>query len=72
MQDLRTTNGTKEQTDRFKRGLHLMNLGVAPCVGMLYKWANEHFPRLKLSNGTKIPGVEPFNEWQYRRLSFTP
>ncbi|KAK3701194.1 hypothetical protein LTR37_015573 [Vermiconidia calcicola] len=61
---------------QFRRGMHPMNYGASPRVGVLYKWANDHFPRLKLSDGTEMPGVVPLDDWRYRRpewdLDFTP
>ncbi|EME85755.1 uncharacterized protein MYCFIDRAFT_41302 [Pseudocercospora fijiensis CIRAD86] len=35
-----------------------------------YIWSNDHFPRLKLSDGTEMPGTVPFDEWRYGRPDF--
>lgn len=51
----------------FKRGMHPINYGASPRVGVRYVWANDHFPRLKLSDGTEMPGSVPFDEWRYER-----
>lgn len=41
--------------------------GASPREGYHYVWANDHFPRLKLSDGTEMPGEVPFDEWRYGR-----
>jgi SCF-associated factor 1 len=41
--------------------------GASPEEGSLYVWANDHFPRLILSDGTEMPGDVPFDQWRYGR-----
>ena len=53
--------------DQFKRGVHPMNYGASPRVGAMYKWATDSFPRLRLSDGTEMPGIVAFDEWRYPR-----
>nr|POF14116.1 f-box protein pof9 [Quercus suber] len=43
---------------------------VTPRPGFRYRWANDHFPRLRLSDGTEMPGTIPFDEWRYGRPDF--
>ncbi|KAK5167732.1 uncharacterized protein LTR77_007431 [Saxophila tyrrhenica] len=62
----RSRSGTPNMA-QFKRGTHLINFGAAPRVGYLYKWANDHFPRLQLSDGTEMPGEIGFDEWRFER-----
>jgi SCF-associated factor 1 len=33
----------------------------------MYTWAKDHFPRLRLSDGTEMPGTVDFDEWRYPR-----
>ena len=63
MRALTSTNGSTNQMDQFKR----MNYDASPRVGVSYTWANDHFPRLKLSDGTEMPGLVPFDDWRYGR-----
>lgn len=44
-----------------------LNFGASPRPGYRYIWAGDHFPRLKLSDGTEMPGEVPFDEWRYGR-----
>lgn len=46
------------------------NYGDSPREGYKYKWAFDHFPRLRLSNGTEMPGEVEFDEWRYERPDF--
>lgn len=32
-----------------------------------YVWSHRSFPRLRLSDGSEMPGTVPFDEWKYRR-----
>lgn len=41
--------------------------GASPRRGFRYIWADDHFPRLRLSDGTEMPGEVPFDEWRYGR-----
>lgn len=41
--------------------------GASPREGMLYAWAGDHFPRLRLSDGREMPGSVEFDEWRYGR-----
>lgn len=41
--------------------------GASPRKGFHYVWANDHFPRLRLSDGTEMPGDVAFDEWRYGR-----
>ena len=56
-----------EQMNEFRRGTHPLNYGASPRVGFTYRWANDHFPRLQLSDGVEMPGMVPFEEWRYER-----
>jgi len=51
----------------FGRGSQPINYGASPRDGVKYIWANDHFPRLVLSDGTEMPGSVPFDEWRYPR-----
>lgn len=44
-----------------------LSYGASPREGFHYVWANDHFPRLRLSNGTDMPGEVEFDEWRYGR-----
>lgn len=44
--------------------------GASPRQGYRYIWADDHFPRLRLSDGTEMPGNVPFDEWRYGRPDF--
>ncbi|KAK4998102.1 hypothetical protein LTR66_002619 [Elasticomyces elasticus] len=35
-----------------------------PAEGYEYIWRRDHFPRLRLRNGTEMPGQIPFSEWK--------
>lgn len=59
--------GGTSHMDQFQRGMHPINYGASPRVGVTYKWAKDHFPRLQLSDGTEMPGFVPFDEWRYPR-----
>ncbi len=39
--------------------------------GLRYIWANDDFPRLRLSNGVEMPGEIPFSEWRFGRPDLT-
>ena len=41
--------------------------GASPREGILYAWADDHFPRLRLSDGREMPGTVGFDEWRYGR-----
>ncbi|TKA52025.1 hypothetical protein B0A49_11105 [Cryomyces minteri] len=43
------------------------NHGASPGKGLKYVWANDSFPRLRLSNGTEMPGEIPFSQWKCGR-----
>lgn len=44
-----------------------LNYGASPREGYRYVWAQDHFPRLRLSDGTEMPGEVEFDEWRYGR-----
>lgn len=49
-------------------GMHSNNpltFGASPRPGWRYAWADDHFPRLRLSSGLEMPGTAPLNEWRY-------
>ena len=60
-------HGMTPQMGDFQRGQHPINYGASPRVGMKYVWAEDHFPRLRLSDGTEMPGEVEFDEWRYER-----
>jgi SCF-associated factor 1 len=41
--------------------------GASPRPGYHYVWAGDHFPRLRLSDGTEMPGDVAFDEWRFAR-----
>jgi SCF-associated factor 1 len=41
--------------------------GASPREGILYAWAGDHFPRLRLSDGREMPGTVEFDEWRFGR-----
>ncbi|KAK4505823.1 hypothetical protein PRZ48_003788 [Zasmidium cellare] len=43
------------------------NFGASPRPGYKYIWADDHFPRLRLSDGTEMPGEVEFDEWRFGR-----
>lgn len=59
--------GMTAQMGDFQRGRHPINYGASPRVGVTYVWADDHFPRLRLSDGTEMPGSVEFDEWRYGR-----
>lgn len=46
------------------------SFGDSPREGYKYVWAYDHFPRLRLSDGTEMPGDVEFDEWRYERPEF--
>ncbi|KAF2216551.1 hypothetical protein CERZMDRAFT_104786 [Cercospora zeae-maydis SCOH1-5] len=44
-----------------------LDYGASPREGYHYIWADDHFPRLRLSDGTEMPGNIEFHEWRYGR-----
>ncbi|KAM3423083.1 hypothetical protein BST61_g543 [Cercospora zeina] len=44
-----------------------LDYGASPREGYHYIWADDHFPRLRLSDGTEMPGSIEFHEWRYGR-----
>ena len=44
-----------------------VDYGAAPRPGYKYVWHDTHFPRLRLSDGTEMPGSVPFDEWRFPR-----
>lgn len=48
------------------------NHGAAVEEGVWYKWAQDRFPRLELSNGQQMPGGDdvPFDTWKHPRPNF--
>ena len=59
--------GAASNMELFRRGMHPINYGASPRVGFMYTWAKDHFPRLRLSDGTEMPGSVDFDEWRYPR-----
>ncbi|OQO14457.1 hypothetical protein B0A48_01334 [Cryoendolithus antarcticus] len=53
-----------------------VDYGASPREGVDYVWVNDHFPRLRLSDGREMPGGVDFSEWRYGRpewdLEFQP
>ncbi|OCL12588.1 RCC1/BLIP-II protein [Glonium stellatum] len=41
--------------------------GASPGKGFQYTWAQNSFPRLRLADGTEMPGQVPFLEWRFER-----
>jgi SCF-associated factor 1 len=39
--------------------------GASPGKGFKYIWAEHSFPRLRLADGTEMPGQIPFSEWRF-------
>jgi len=62
--------GATAESSGFQRGTHARDFGQSPRAGVRYVWANEQFPRLKLSDGTEMPGAVPFDTWRYGRPEF--
>jgi SCF-associated factor 1 len=60
-------SGATSNMELFRRGMHPINYGASPRVGYMYTWAKDHFPRLRLSDGTEMPGTVAFDEWRYPR-----
>lgn len=54
-------------TGGFRRNTLPVNYGASPGEGRKYVWAEDHFPRLRLSDGTEMPGEVGFDEWRYGR-----
>ena len=52
---------------QFQRGQHPIDYGASPRAGVKYVWANDNFPRLRLRDGTEMPGSVPFDDWRYQR-----
>ena len=46
------------------------NYGDSPRPGYKYAWAQDHFPRLRLSDGVEMPGTVEFDEWRFGRPDF--
>jgi SCF-associated factor 1 len=46
---------------------HPGDYGASPRPGFHYVWAGDHFPRLRLSDGTEMPGEVDFDEWRHGR-----
>ncbi|TKA23185.1 hypothetical protein B0A50_07578 [Salinomyces thailandicus] len=44
--------------------------GASPREGYEYRWAGDHFPRLRLASGIEMPGQVPFDQWRYGRPEF--
>ncbi|KAI5367545.1 putative regulator of chromosome condensation 1/beta-lactamase-inhibitor protein II [Septoria linicola] len=59
-----TASATNSARHQLPQELHY---GASPREGYRYRWANDHFPRLRLSNGTEMPGEVAFDEWRYGR-----
>lgn len=59
-----TTNTSNAGSPRHREPV---NFGASPREAFHYVWANDHFPRLQLSDGTDMPGDVPFDEWRYGR-----
>ncbi|OCK80721.1 hypothetical protein K432DRAFT_381939 [Lepidopterella palustris CBS 459.81] len=59
-------NSDATPTERARR-TNIMRDMISPGKGLKYRWANDSFPRLQLSDGREMPGQIPFSEWKYGR-----
>ncbi|KAK8249041.1 regulator of chromosome condensation 1/beta-lactamase-inhibitor protein II, partial [Phyllosticta capitalensis] len=41
-----------------------INHGASPGPHLWYRWADHHFPRIVLSDGTELPGSVPLDQWK--------
>lgn len=55
------------QTASFRRNTLPINYGASPRDGVKYVWAEDSFPRLRLADGTEMPGEVEFDGWRYPR-----
>ncbi|EME48278.1 hypothetical protein DOTSEDRAFT_78320 [Dothistroma septosporum NZE10] len=55
------------QANRNGRHIEPISYGASPRRGFKYVWADDHFPRLRLSDGTEMPGNVDFDDWRYGR-----
>lgn len=63
-------NDQQESTSRhdpLSSFLDPVSHGASPGKGYKYTWAENSFPRLKLSDGTEMPGRVGFDEWRFGR-----
>lgn len=58
---------TAAQSPNVASGPDPVRYGASPRKGVKYIWADDHFPRLRLSNGTEMPGNVPFDTWRFGR-----
>jgi SCF-associated factor 1 len=69
------SNSTQPAGVESRRAPGPADYGASPREGMLYTWAGDHFPRLRLRDGREMPGTVEFDEWRYGRpewdLDFT-
>lgn len=61
------TTATANRANTGHQNPRAMDYGASPREGYLYRWAQDHFPRLRLRDGTEMPGAVPFDEWRYGR-----
>lgn len=61
------TTNSHEATAANHRDQQSQKFGASPRPGYKYIWADDHFPRLRLSDGTEMPGEVGFDEWRYGR-----
>lgn len=70
-----TTHRPAIDPTRARRNPEPTDYGASPREGMMYAWAGDHFPRLRLSDGREMPGEVEFDEWRFGRprwdLEFT-
>ncbi|KAK4539183.1 hypothetical protein LTR36_001183 [Oleoguttula mirabilis] len=64
-------NNNNNNGGRTEQQIHYpRSYGDSPRAGYKYVWASDHFPRLRLSDGTAMPGEVEFDEWRYARPVF--
>lgn len=64
---LRHNTTNTAEAGHANRNSESQKFGASPRPGYRYIWADDHFPRLRLSDGTEMPGEVPFDEWRYGR-----
>ncbi|KAK3680008.1 hypothetical protein LTR78_000385 [Recurvomyces mirabilis] len=67
---LAARNKARRAAERIEQIHSPRNYGESPRKGYKYVWANDHFPRLRLTNGVEMPGEVEFDEWRFARPEF--